>query len=589
MSILPTRAALSAVVLGALALSSCSDPSGPITGVAVAGTSQLASLSARGADVRAAIAAQERHTPALKQRHGVIGTGVGLDANGQAVVHVFVLDNGVAGIPAFVDNVPVQVRVTGRIMALSNPTLRARPAPVGYSVGHPAITAGTIGARATNGTNVFILSNNHVLAASNDASIGDVEMQPGAFDGGTNPADVIATLTAFKPLNFSGGNNTMDAAIAMSNTNDLDNSTPTDDGYGRPNSQIFDDANSDRVFDDKTHLLGLQVAKYGRTTKLTHATITSINASLDVCYEVVFIFCVKSAHFVDQVVIASSSFSGGGDSGSLIVTDDANHNPVALLFAGSSTETIGNRIDLVLNYFNVNVDGTEPGPPTPLTDAAVMSVTAPSSVSQGAWVPVSVVVRNVGNQPVGAFDVSLQDQTASVDIGTQSVAGLAAGASATLSFTWNTTGGAFGSHLLVARHTLVDENAANDHATKTVVILDPSNVNHVGDLDGAAQSNGSSWSATVEVTVHDANHLPINGATVTGVWNPSGLASDECTTGELGGTGTCIFLFPGLRKGTKSVTFTVNNVVMSGRTYTPSQNHDPDGSSNGTAQKVLRP
>src|SRR3989449_6965451 len=47
------------------------------------------------------------------------------------------------------------------------------------------------------------------------------------------------------------------------------------------------------------------------------------------------------------------SFSGGGDSGSLIVTDDQNRSPVGLLFAGSSTQTIANRIDLVLNNFGV--------------------------------------------------------------------------------------------------------------------------------------------------------------------------------------------------------------------------------------------
>jgi len=48
------------------------------------------------------------------------------------------------------------------------------------------------------------------------------------------------------------------------------------------------------------------------------------------------------------VVINSSTFSAGGDSGSLIVTNNASHNPVALLFAGSSSTTIGNPIGEVL-------------------------------------------------------------------------------------------------------------------------------------------------------------------------------------------------------------------------------------------------
>jgi len=52
--------------------------------------------------------------------------------------------------------------------------------------------------------------------------------------------------------------------------------------------------------------------------------------------------------YTNQVVINSSTFSAGGDSGSLIVTNNAAHSPVALLFAGSSTTTIGNPIGEVL-------------------------------------------------------------------------------------------------------------------------------------------------------------------------------------------------------------------------------------------------
>jgi hypothetical protein len=44
-----------------------------------------------------------------------------------------------------------------------------------------------------------------------------------------------------------------------------------------------------------------------------------------------------------------------------------------------------------------------------------------------------------------------------------------------------------------------------------------------------------------------------------------------------------------LKKSVKSVTFTVTSVTMAGRTYQQPQNHDPDGSSDGTGQKVNRP
>src|SRR6266699_2378244 len=119
------------------------------------------------------------------------------------------------------------------LMAFSDPTKRQRPAPLGFSVGHPLITAGSIGARVRDATgHIYVLSNNHVLANSNDANIGDPEYQPGPFDGGGS-ADQIATLTDFQQITFStAANNTIDAAIALSTTAVLDNATPSDDGYG---------------------------------------------------------------------------------------------------------------------------------------------------------------------------------------------------------------------------------------------------------------------------------------------------------------------------------------------------------------------
>ena len=584
-------ASVLALALATLVWTGCSDsPTEPAAPARQLAPRLSASMSG---DVQRAIAAQERHNARLLAIPGVVGTAVGILPNGKAGVRVFVKDADVKNVPGFVDDIGVITEVTGQIVALSDPTLRARPAPIGYSVGHPAITAGTMGALVRNAASqLFVLSNNHVLANQNDAVIGDAALQPGPFDGGT-AADKIGTLAAFQTINFSGGSNTIDAAVALvTNPADVSNSTPTDDGYGLPNSKIFGDANNDRVFDDKSALLGLNVEKYGRTTKLTHGQITGINGTINVCYEVLVIFCVKSATFVDQLIIGSGTFSGGGDSGSLIVTDDANRNPVGLLFAGGSTSTIANRIDLVLNRFGVSVDGAGSQPPGPLTDIAVTGLSAPTSVTLGATVNVAVTVGNVGNQNVaGSFNVTVADNTAGTTIGTQVVNGLAVGGTTTLNFSWNTTGATPGSHTLAASHTLADDNASNNSASTTSTVGAPSAAIHVGDLDGITSVSGSTWSATVEVTVHDANHSPLNGATVVGTWTGAGaLASNTCTTGELGGNGTCIFLAPSLSMKTKkSVSFTVSSVTMTGMTYQSSANHDPDGSSNGTTIKVNRP
>jgi hypothetical protein len=413
-----------------------------------------------------------RHSDKLLDIPGVVGTAVTLMPDGRPGLQVLLERAGVSGVPPVLDGVPVTQRVTGRLMAFSDPTQRQRPASLGFSVGHPSITAGTIGARVRDALGrVYILSNNHVLANSNNASIGDPEYQPGPFDGGT-AADQIATLTDFQTISFTGVGNTMDAAIALTSLAVLDNATPADAGYGMPNAKIYGDANGDGMFDDRGALLGLNVQKYGRTTQHTHGQIVGVNATVDVCYEVSGFTCTKFARFVDQLIIGPAGFSAGGDSGSLIVTDDANLNPVALLFAGSSTVTIANRLDLVLSRFGVVIDGSAPPPPGPLTDIAVTSVNGPSSALRGIPVGVTVTVKNVGNQDVpGSFSLTLQDTTEHVTLGTRTVAGLVAGASTTLSFTW--TPASTGDHDLVARHTFSDERAINDQRSTTIPVAPP--------------------------------------------------------------------------------------------------------------------
>src|SRR5262245_5473405 len=182
-----------------------------------------------------AMAARRRHTDELLATPGVVGTAVTRLPDGHAGVLVLVVRPDVAGVPPTLDGVPVATQVTGRLMAFSDPTKRQRPAPAGFSVGHPAITAGTIGARVRDALGrVYILSNNHVLANSNGATIGDPALQPGPFDGGT-VADQIGTLSDFQTITFSTtANNTIDAAIAQSDVTSLDNATPADDGYGMP-------------------------------------------------------------------------------------------------------------------------------------------------------------------------------------------------------------------------------------------------------------------------------------------------------------------------------------------------------------------
>ena len=218
------------------------------------------------------------------------------------------------------------------------------PSPIGVSTGHPDITAGTIGCRVTKEiaghTYVFALSNNHVYANCNNAYIGDNVLQPGTYDYGVNPYNAIGVLYDYVPIKFGPRErNIIDAAIALCSIETLSKSTPSYTPDSIP-IQAY---------------TGLSVKKYGRTTHLTYGTIDSVSVNSRVYYDSGF------AIFINQIGIIGASptpiFSQGGDSGSLIVTNDADSQPVGLLFAGSTNYTIANQINDVLNAFGVTIDG----------------------------------------------------------------------------------------------------------------------------------------------------------------------------------------------------------------------------------------
>lgn len=313
-------------------------------------------MKAVDSSIEAAMEAQRRQSDDLLDRPGIVGVATGMNKAGKPRIVIYTVSAEAAqqaNFPDHVEGIPTTPVITGMFVAGSNPTTRQRPAPVGFSVGHPDITAGTIGARVEDGSGtVYILSNNHVLANTNDASIGDSALQPGPSDGGTDPDDKIGELADYEPIDFSNPN-TMDAAIASSSTANLDFATPTDDAYGAPGTT------------PTSASLGLAVQKYGRTTGHTTGTVSELNVTVDVCYEPAGPFnCKSSARFENQIAITSNngSFSDGGDSGSLIVTNDANKNPVGLLFAGSDSRTLANPIGPVLDRFGVSIDdGSDDG------------------------------------------------------------------------------------------------------------------------------------------------------------------------------------------------------------------------------------
>jgi hypothetical protein len=236
-------------------------------------------------------------------------------------------------VPEFLDDIPVVVEEVGEIRALEFTGKYSSKQP-GDSTGHKnECAAGTFGAVDTkNGLN-YILSNNHVLARQNAAAIGEDIGQPGRYDSvprcNVNYPNIVADLSQFQRIRFSFfANNRIDAAIAQIRSG-IAFSCETECGY-TPGST------------SATATVGMAVKKCGRTTELSTGTVTGVNVTVLVGYG------SKRARFTGQIQF--TNISSAGDSGSLIVTNNGHNNPVALLFAGSSTTTIGNPINEVLAW-----------------------------------------------------------------------------------------------------------------------------------------------------------------------------------------------------------------------------------------------
>jgi hypothetical protein len=228
-------------------------------------------------------------------------------------------------------------------------TEKMRPAKSGISIGHFDITAGTLGGlvRDKQSGKVVILSNNHVLANSNEGAIGDPILQPGPADGGTDPDDRIAELARFVEIDFDeGAENRVDGAIATP----LD---PADVVWSAVDIGLEVPSKSRNLGDSD---LGIFVKKVGRTTEHTQGFVHAVFATVQVKFDL-----FKKATFIDQIIISQSpaeeDFSNGGDSGSLIY--DSNNTCIGLLFAGSEgsedepATTIANPIGAVLRELDI--------------------------------------------------------------------------------------------------------------------------------------------------------------------------------------------------------------------------------------------
>lgn len=312
-----------------------------------------------------AIEIHTENSAAIFRNPRVVGTGVGINTGGNPIIKIYIASGDAQGLPTRVADLDVEVVLSGPIVARrgncdeqANPNAcqplqplappggsatdrYERPVPIGVSTGHTNITAGTIGCRVQIGCHSYALSNNHIFADEGAAAIGDDVLQPGPLDGGSAPGDVIGQLYDYEPIIFSTtAYNTIDAAIVEIQADSVGTATLSD-GYGLPRTNPID------------AFPGMKVMKSGRTTGFTRASVDAIRAVVQVDYD------SGTARFVNQIMIKPSTFSAGGDSGSLIVVDGGtdDRRPVGLLFAGSNSVTVANPIQLVLDRFGAVIEG----------------------------------------------------------------------------------------------------------------------------------------------------------------------------------------------------------------------------------------
>jgi hypothetical protein len=256
---------------------------------------------------------------------------------------------------------------------------------------------GTLGALvADRDNNLFILSNNHVLAESDQARAGDTIVQPALVDLNCNPqaGRTVGSLRYVVPIESSQSN--VDAALAAA--------TPAVDGTGAilqlgpaVNGVLSPAAPAEGTGETLTAglLNQLRVVKSGRTTGLTCSTVNTVNLSVQVDY---YYDCAETKPYytktyVNQIGMPGISFADSGDSGALVL-DAANAQPVGLFFASGADDTnhgfsVANPIQDVLHELAQKSQGEDlriaGGAPHTITCSNYDEHTAPATRSVSSF------------------------------------------------------------------------------------------------------------------------------------------------------------------------------------------------------------
>jgi len=329
------------------------------------------------AQIQVAREAKQRNLAQLMQKPNVVACGIGYkESGGQLTDELCIIVSVTKKLPAVqlapselvpqtVGEMRTDVQETGVIRAFQAPTDKWRPAPGGVSIGHVNVTAGTLGCLVYRGQDLFILSNNHVLANCNRGRRGDAILQPGPQDNGALQ-DQIATLEDFVLLDFGQSPSTCGASNAaakafnvlaefvgskhrLSALQQTAGINLVDAALARPLSPNLVEKRILNIGQPRgvgTATLGTQLVKSGRTTGFTTGKVTQIDVTVQVEYP-----GVGQATFSNQ--LTASGMSQPGDSGSAVL--DIDQKIIGLLFAGSDAVTMITPIQTVMSALNITI------------------------------------------------------------------------------------------------------------------------------------------------------------------------------------------------------------------------------------------
>ncbi len=243
--------------------------------------------------------AQEANEEYLFGYDNVIGVGTGLrekggEFTGEICVQVFVehklplsqLPKGQVlpgRLRGFEDaNVRLDV-IAADIPEAHQDTARYRPIQGGISIGPEArMSAGTLGGWACDNTDdtIVMLSNNHVISNLDTTPVLRRITQPGRFDGGTLPDDVVGRLKRDQPVNTVANPPGLGVVIPTS---------VVDAAIG----SVDDDIDIDHdvigigpvIYEIRPPVVNMNVQKRGRTTRLTNnGQITTVGGTFRCTY-----------------------------------------------------------------------------------------------------------------------------------------------------------------------------------------------------------------------------------------------------------------------------------------------------------------